>query len=65
MADLRTDVEQIYQAALTAADPYTSVMDKVTLRGAVLSVGEQGYSLNRYRRVHLLGAGKASAAKRR
>ncbi len=62
MADLRTDVEQIYQAALTAADPYTSVLDKVTLRGEVLSVGGQGYSLNRYRRVHLLGAGKASAA---
>ena len=62
MQDLRADVKQIYQAALTAADPYTSVLDKVTLRGDVLSVGGQCYSLNRYRRVHLLGAGKASAA---
>lgn len=62
MADLRADVQQIYQAALTAADPYTSVLDKVTLRGEVLSVGGLDYSLNRYRRVHLLGAGKASAA---
>ncbi len=62
MQDLRTDVKQIYQAALTAADPYASVLDKVTLRGDVLSVGGQCYSLNRYRRVHLLGAGKASAA---
>ncbi len=62
MADLRADLEKIYTSALAAADPYTSVLDKVTLRGDVLSVGGQCYSLNRYRRVHLLGAGKASAA---
>ena len=62
MAHLRADLEKIYRAALAAADPYTSVLDVVTLRRDVLSVGGQRYSLNRYRRVHLLGAGKASAA---
>ena len=62
MVDLRADLEMIYQAALTAADPYPSVLDKVTLQEDILSVGGQCYSLKRYRRVHLLGAGKASAA---
>ncbi len=62
MQNLRADLEKIYQAALTAADPYPSVMDKVTVRKDVLSVGGQCYSLGSYRRVHLLGAGKASAA---
>ena len=62
MADLGADLEKIYQAALAAADPYTSVLDKVTVQDDVLRVGGQSYPLNRYRRVHLLGAGKASAA---
>ena len=62
MADLRADLVKIYQTALAAADPYTSVLDKVAVREDILHVGGQSYSLNRYRRVHLLGAGKASAA---
>ncbi len=62
MADLRADLAKIYQAALAAADPYTSVLDKVAVQGDVLRVGGQVYWLNRYRRVHLLGAGKACAA---
>ena len=62
MRDLRADLVRIYQASLAAADPYASVLDKVSRSEDVLRVGAQSYPLDRYRHIHLLGAGKACAA---
>ncbi len=66
--NLRPDAIAIFRAGLTAADPARAVLRHVRLlpttapsRG-VLVVGRRKYPLSRYRRILVLGAGKASAA---
>lgn len=58
---IRETVMDLVQAAIRAADPYAAVMRMVRRRGEILDVGGREYNLERYRRVLVLGAGKASA----
>ena len=58
---LRRDALAIFKAALTAADPAEAIRRHVSIGGSVLEVGRKRYDLQRYRRVVVLGAGKASA----
>ena len=52
---------RIMRAALRAVDPYQAVRNALRLEGERLTVGERAYDLRRYKRVIVVGAGKASA----
>src|SRR5919109_846359 len=52
---------QILSAALQAVDPAQGVRRFVRLEGQRLQVADRSYDLTRYRRVFVVGAGKASA----
>lgn len=54
-------VMQLLRAALDAVDPYAAVRRALRTEGDHLEVGERTYDLSRYRRVIVVGGGKASA----
>lgn len=59
---LRRDARLLLDAALKAADPGKAVERHLRVRGDVLIAGKTRYPLRRFRRVLVLGAGKASAS---
>ena len=58
---VRQPVLDILQASLTAVDPFAAVQRALQREGDTLVVGNRRYDLNAYRRVFVLGAGKAGA----
>jgi glycerate 2-kinase len=52
---------QIMRAALKAVDPAQAVRNALRLEGDVLHLGDTSFDLTRFRRVLIIGAGKASA----
>jgi len=58
---LRRDALAIFKAALKAADPAQAILRHVAVKDNVLRAGSRRYPLDRYRRIIVLGAGKASA----
>lgn len=60
--ELRKHAQLIFRAALEAADPMKAVLRHLEIRGEVLFAGKRRYPLAMYRRILVLGAGKASAA---
>jgi hydroxypyruvate reductase len=46
-------------AAIEAVDPYTAVQTHLSLTGQLLHLGGLTYNLKNYRRIYLIGAGKA------
>ncbi len=52
-------MEQIYGAAIGAVDPQRAVSENLVLEGDVLTVRTRSYNLNEFRRVFLMGVGKA------
>jgi hydroxypyruvate reductase len=59
---LRKDALGILYASLKAADPAEAVRRHVRLLNNVLTVGGVKYRLDSYSKIHVIGAGKASAA---
>lgn len=59
---LRKHAAAIFRAALQAADPQEAVRRHLRLEGETLRAGKRRYRLRDYRRVRVIGAGKASAA---
>lgn len=57
---LKSALEQIYRAALEAVDPARAVASFLRRAGSRLTVGDQVYRLDKFRRVYLVGAGKAA-----
>ena len=57
---LREDALEILEAALEAADPYRAVERALTLEGDSLKVGSHTLTLKAYRRILVVGGGKAS-----
>ena len=57
---LRGDAIEILEAALEAADPYRAVERALTLEGDSLKVGSHTLTLKAYRRILVVGGGKAS-----
>ncbi|MEQ1948706.1 MAG: DUF4147 domain-containing protein, partial [Bryobacteraceae bacterium] len=57
----RTHALAIFRAAVKAADPVQAVRQHVQLHNGVLTVGGAKYPLNRFDRIQVIGAGKASA----
>lgn len=58
---VKTTLEQIFRAGLRAVDPQTAVHRHVQRSGKALMVADQVYPLEQYRRVVVVGAGKATA----
>ena len=56
----RGDMMAVLAAALKAVDPAQAVRSRVRREGARLTVGDDVYDLDSYRRVFVVGAGKAS-----
>jgi glycerate 2-kinase len=54
-------LERIFRAGLQAVDPEKAVLGHVKRLGSKLTVGDRTYSLDRYRRVIVVGAGKGTA----
>jgi glycerate 2-kinase len=52
----------IFEAALRAADPAEAIARHVRIAGGDLVAGDEHYSLDKYRRILVVGAGKATAA---
>jgi hydroxypyruvate reductase len=52
---------RIFHAALKAADPYEAVMRHVRVKDGFLTAGRRQYSLKSFEKIHVIGAGKASA----
>ncbi|MBU1276882.1 MAG: glycerate kinase [Proteobacteria bacterium] len=59
--DLRADAGQIIGAALASVDPWRAVNNALRLKGDLLTVGNQTLDLGRFRRIVVVGAGKAGA----
>ena len=57
----REPVIQILDAALDAVDPYRAVLNALHVHNGVMHVGEGQYVLDEYKRIFVLGAGKAGA----
>ncbi len=62
MKKLRRDSLAILKAALKAADPVEAVAARFRREGETLIAGGRKYSLKTFRRIFVVGAGKASAA---
>lgn len=58
---LRADAARIWGSALRAVDPESAVREHVRRTGNILQVENHRLDLNSYRKVWILGAGKASA----
>ncbi len=59
---LRKHALAIFRAALEASDPVEAVLRHVRAEGRFLVAGKRRYALDRFREIHVIGAGKASAA---
>jgi glycerate 2-kinase len=59
---LRKHASLMFRAALRAADPVEAILRRLRLEGETLIAGRRRYPLRDYRRVLVVGAGKASAA---
>jgi len=59
---LRDDALAIFDAGIKAVDPVIAVKRHLRLEDSILSVENRTYDLTNYNEVHIVGAGKASAA---
>ena len=59
---LRSQALKIFRAALDASDPAGAILRHLRLTGDVLVAGNKKYRLSSFRRIHVIGAGKAGAA---
>jgi glycerate 2-kinase len=59
---LRRDALAMFRAALAASDPAEAVLRHVRRRGDTLIVDRRRYRLDAFRRIRVVGAGKAGAA---
>lgn len=62
MKKLRTDIRDIFDCGLKAADPGEAIRRMIVLNGDQLTVGDRIFDLSKYERIFIVGAGKASSA---
>lgn len=55
-------IKGVVQSALAAVDPAAAVRQALALRGRRLQAGDRSFDLSAYRRVRVIGAGKAAQA---
>ena len=61
LTQLRRDARTIFDAGLRAVDPVELVKRQIRRQGDVFEAAGRRYDLAKYRRLHIVGAGKASA----
>lgn len=59
--EARQPILAVLEAALASVDPYEATRAFLAREGDTLTVAGQNYDLNRYRRIIIVGAGKAGA----
>lgn len=59
--DLRDQAKEIISAAIEAVKPDRLIRESVRRAGEILRIGEQSFNLNRFEKIFVIGAGKASA----
>ncbi len=59
--DLRDQAKEIISAAIEAVKPDRLIRESVRREGEILRIGEQSFNLNRFEKIFVIGAGKASA----
>jgi len=59
---LRRQALKVFRAALDASEPAAAILRHVRVRGGRLEAGERRYRLSAFRRIWVVGAGKAGAA---
>jgi len=62
MSTTRKHALQIFRAALAAADPQEAVLRHLKFDGRTLTAGRRKYSLKKFDRIQVIGAGKAAAS---
>ena len=58
---LKRELTDIFNAALAAVDPYRAVLNAVRLECNRLHIADAAYALHAYKRIVVVGAGKATA----
>ena len=61
LIDLRAHAGEIFFAGLSAVDPLAAVKNNVRRKRNRLDVGERSYDLRQFRRIFIIGCGKAAA----
>ncbi len=61
MSLIKQQLVDIFNSALSAADPYNAVKRAIRIEGDQLLAGEEAYDLRNYERVLAVGAGKGTA----
>jgi len=62
MPDFRSDLQVIYKRALDAVNPSRVLTKKLRRSGGILFIDDREYSLSTFRKIFVIGAGKASLA---
>jgi hydroxypyruvate reductase len=62
MKNPRSDIREIFDAGLQAANPGEAIRRTVSLKGERLEVDGRTYNLNDFERILVVGAGKAAAS---
>lgn len=62
LARMRQDIDLIFRAGLSAVEPGAAIKRCCRLDGELLEVGEKTYDLQSFKRIVVLGAGKAGAS---
>ena len=57
---LRAQALELIDAGILNADPYQKTKELVQIKDGVLQVGKQRFLLEKYQRIYVLGAGKAT-----
>jgi len=61
LTNYQKNLSEIFGAALAASDPYQAVHNSAMLAGERLQLGENSYCLDAFKRILVIGAGKATA----
>jgi hydroxypyruvate reductase len=61
LKQLRRDARKIFDAGIAAVDPVAAVKRHLRREGDTIEIAGQRYELSKYRRLYVIGAGKASA----
>ncbi|MEJ2097837.1 MAG: DUF4147 domain-containing protein, partial [Deltaproteobacteria bacterium] len=62
LTEMRQHAADIFCAGLRAVDPVRAVKRSCNFDGRTLTIQGQAYDLRRFRRIYVIGAGKAAAA---
>ncbi|HOO91263.1 MAG TPA: DUF4147 domain-containing protein, partial [Syntrophales bacterium] len=62
MRNPRSDIREIFDAGLKAADPGEAIRRAVNLNGKCLVIGGRKYDLGAFDRILVIGAGKAATS---